>query len=89
MIPLMKESGGPVWFGVIWTLLAVSGALIGAYNLFSEEGIATDEFSYTSERLPRTKGIQSRLRELNELKAQGLISDAEYQSKRSELLGKI
>jgi hypothetical protein len=89
IIPGMKESGGPIWFGGLWTLLAGTGALIGAYNLFSEEGIATEEFSYTSETSRSNPSIESRLMRLNELKHKGLISNHEYESKRSELLNQL
>jgi hypothetical protein len=99
IIPSMKEAGGPVWFGVIWTLLAASGTLMAAFNLFSEEGIATEEFSYTSEQQTpkppaRTtpapqRSIQTRLKDLEALKAQGLVNESEYTSKRAELLQQI
>jgi hypothetical protein len=91
IIPLMREDDGPVWFGVIWTLLALVGAVTSAYNFFSEEGIATEEFSYTSEgqtQIPE-RSIEIRLRELKKLKEQGLIRADEYESKRSDLLNQI
>ena len=89
ILPQVEESGGPMWFGGLWTLLAAVGAVMGAYNFFSEEGIATEEFSVTSDPQSSTRSIQGRLKELNELKEQGLISSLEYESKRSELLNQI
>jgi len=89
VIPAMKENGGPLWFGGLWTLLAATGGLIGAYNFFSEEGIATEEFSYTSEPKTSNPSIESRLSKLNELKEKGLINAHEYELKRSELLNQI
>lgn len=89
VIPAIKENGGPMWFGGLWTLLAATGGFMGAYNFFSEEGIATEEFSYTPETPKSEPSIESRLRKLDELKSKKLINDHEYESKRSELLNQL
>ena len=89
IIPAIKENGGPMWLGVLWTLLTAAGSIVGAYNLFSEEGIATDEFSYTSEPQTPDRSTKDRLGELKELKESGLISTEEYESKRSHLLNRL
>jgi len=89
IIPTIEREGGPMWFGVLWTILAGVGALTGAYNFFSEEGIATDEFSYTSEPQTPVRSTKDRLGELKELKESGLISTDEYESKRSQLLSRL
>lgn len=89
IIPSIEKEGGPMWFGVLWTLLAGIGALTGAYNFFSEEGIATEEFSYTSKPLTPKRSAKARLEELKELKESGLISADEYETKRSQLLNQL
>ncbi|MDQ8196466.1 SHOCT domain-containing protein [Coraliomargarita sp. SDUM461004] len=89
IIPMIEKEGGPMWIGVLWTFGTAIGAVFGAYNFFSEEGIATEEFSYTSETPKSEPSIESRLRKLDELKSKKLINDHEYESKRSELLNQL
>jgi hypothetical protein len=91
IIPIMAKINGPVWFGLIWTFVALAGAIIGAINLFSDEGIPTEEFSFTSDSKdssqPRT--AEQRLKDINDLRDKGLITEEEYKTKRAELLKEI
>ena len=89
IIPLLAKEGGPMWFGALWTLIAVIGGLIGAYNFFSEDGIAVQELSYTSKPQTPYRSMESRLEELKQLKDKGLIDAHEYETKRSELLNHL
>lgn len=93
LIPKMEETHGPVWFGVLWTFAALVGAVIGAINLFSDEGIPTEEFSFTSEASdvskPQPRTTEQRLKEIADLKDKGLITEEEYRTKRAELLKEI
>ncbi len=87
----MAKSNGPVWFGVIWTLAALGGAIFGAINCFSDEGIPTEEFSYRSETGDhnQVRTHENRLREISDLREKGLISEEEYKQKKAELLKEI
>jgi hypothetical protein len=95
LIPQMNQTDGPVWFGALWTGMAIVGAIVGAINLFSEEGIPTEEFSYTSkpdnkpEQTSVHRSTESRLNEINKLRDNHLISEEEYKAKRSKILNDI
>ncbi len=75
-------------FGVFWTLVAVAITVFNAINVFSESGVAgteiiEDDGPLGAEQLP----FDERLRRLEQLRKDGLVSDEEYQRKRAELLG--
>lgn len=82
-------------FGVFWTLCAVAITGFQAYSFFSPSGGATWEVDIDSEGNgpmdhPSTSEIrddfETRLRKLNRLKEEGLISEEEFQRKREEIL---
>lgn len=91
IIPQITKHDGPVWFGVIWTLGALGGAIFGAINAFSDEGIPTEEFSYRSETGDhnQVRTYENRLREISDLRDKGLISEEDYNQKKAELLKEI
>ena len=71
-------------FGVIWTLFAAAIAGMHAYNFFSNRGVASWEIDVNS-----TSGendFEARLRKLNRLKGDGLISEVEFEKKRTEIM---
>ena len=89
-------------FGVLWTGVAVAITVINYKNGFSEEGVATheiviDETMDEMERNRSTVGdnrktesvgddIEVKLKKLNSLYEQGLITATEIEAKRKELL---
>lgn len=89
-------------FGVLWTGVAVAITVINYKNGFSEEGVATheiviDETMDEMERNRSTVGdnrktesvgddIEVKLKKLNSLYEQGLITATEFEAKRKELL---
>ncbi|MDF7807551.1 hypothetical protein P4E94_08895 [Pontiellaceae bacterium B12219] len=97
LIPtISKDNDGPVWFGLLWTGGALLGAIFGAINLFTDEGIPTEEFSYTTtldddkqQPVPGYRSVESRLNEIKKLKDKNLISHEEYEIKRSKILNEI
>jgi hypothetical protein len=77
-------------FGIVWTLFALIGAGTSAYNFFSEDGISTYEINVESDNEYRpTKpedDFETKLRKLNSLKEEGLLTEEEYQKKRAEII---
>lgn len=81
-------------FGVFWTLIAVCITAYQAYNFFGEKGVSSweididnglnDEFSI--HRTSAKDDFETRLRKLNRLREDGLITEEEFQRKREEIL---
>jgi hypothetical protein len=75
-------------FGIFWTLVAAAITVFNAVNAFSDKGIATTEIvadrgdPSPAEEVP----FDERLRRLQQLKADGLITEDEFQAKRTEML---
>jgi hypothetical protein len=78
-------------FGIVWTLVAVAIVAFNAVNVFSRRGIAGTEIDTDGEHLPSSGGeplpFDERLRRLEKLRADGLVSAGEYERKRAELMG--
>ncbi len=81
-------------FGVFWTLMAVAITGVQAYNFFGDKGVASWEIDIdngtdtetNSQSKPINDDFEIRLRKLNRLKEDGLITDEEFQKKREEIL---
>jgi hypothetical protein len=81
-------------FGVVWTLFALIGVGSSAYNFFSEEGLSSYEINVESDHRDEYQYQQSKpeddfetkLRKLNRLKEDGLLTEEEYQKKRTEII---
>lgn len=75
-------------FGVIWTLVAVGITIMHGYNVFSEKGISTYEMDIETVDSTEGKGndFENRMRQLNALKEDGLITEAEFEAKRKAIL---
>lgn len=81
-------------FGLFWTLIAFGIAGFQAYNFFRDKGAATWEIDIDTAVNQETKNqstyesvdFEARLRKLNRLKEDGLISEEEFQEKREEIL---
>ncbi|MBF4694218.1 SHOCT domain-containing protein [Fusibacter ferrireducens] len=75
-------------FGVIWTLAALGITIMHAYNVFSEKGISTFEMDIETmdSQAPKSEDFETRMRQLNALKEDGLISEAEFEAKRKTIL---
>jgi len=67
-------------FGVFWTAVAGIIAAFYAYNLFSARGVSAYEVDVASP--------EDDLRKLAQLRQDGLLSEAEYQQKRAELMAR-
>lgn len=80
-------------FGVFWTLGAVVITIFHAVNLFSATGVAHEVVDFETnagETAPSaTESIEQRLEKLDDLRANGLINETEYQEQRKRILGDI
>lgn len=72
-------------FGLIWTLFAVVIVGLHAYNFFSKRGVASWEIDVGS-AANRGGDFEERLRKLNKLKEDGLITENEFEKKRTEIM---
>jgi hypothetical protein len=75
-------------FFLLW--IAVGVVIVGYHlvNAFTGRAPAT-KIIESEDELPEAKPVSERLRELDELKRQNLVSDEEYQTKRKEILKDI
>lgn len=81
-------------FGVFWTLIAIGITGYHAYNFFGEKGVASWEIDIDNGFKEVDKGFREenngdfeiRLRKLNRLKEEGLITEEEFRKKREEIL---
>jgi hypothetical protein len=75
--------------GIIWTLIAAVIAIFHAINIFSSAGIPTTEIVADANQfaLQPPSAFDERLRRLQRLKDDGLISDDEFRAKRAEIMG--
>lgn len=78
-------------FGLVWTLAAAAMTVFHAVNAFSDRGIATTEIDVDglTSKLPSPKpklDFDERLRKLEALRSDGLISETEYQEKRRQMM---
>jgi len=85
VIPMISKHNGPVWFGVLWTLAAFAGTIMGAINAFSDKGIPTVEIVVPEDEA-KTKSTEDRLRELDELLQKKVINYQEYSDTRKRIL---
>jgi hypothetical protein len=77
-------------FGVFWTVLALAGTITSFYNAFSERGIASEIIEVDEDGIDApARSVESRLRKLNDLRAKGLVTEAEHQRRREEILREL
>ena len=71
-------------FGLVWTAVAVAITLYHAYNFFSGRGVSAYEVNVDSP--DNVDDLDASLRKLANLKADGLLSEQEYEQKRAEIV---
>ncbi|XTP35522.1 SHOCT domain-containing protein [Mycobacterium sp. TJFP1] len=80
-------------FGVLWTLVALGITVYSAINVFTARGVAQEVVEFDSPTqwhgAPRGESIEARLRELEELRGRGVLSEAEYQQQRNRILTEL
>src|SRR5262245_56640643 len=82
----LGERFGP--FGLIWTIGAVGITLYSAWNAFSPRGVATQVIDIDGNLKPKPTTANS-LNDLDTLRQRGLVTDAEYERKRAEILNEL
>lgn len=85
IVPKMKALGSSLWpalFLGVWTLGAFGAALYHAANVFRRDGLALETIQ-TGET-----GFDS-LAELKKLHNEGLITQAEFDTKKAEILRRL
>ena len=87
VLPMTSEHDGPVWFAVVWIVMALIGTIAGAVNAFSDKGIPTEEIVMDDDSPSLSpRSTESRLLELEDMRKKGLVSDAEFQQTRERIL---
>lgn len=81
-------------FGVFWTLIALGITCSQAYSFFSNKGVASWEMDIETDKEPdkiiptTSDDFEVKLRKLNKLKEDGLITEEEFQKKREEIMNR-
>lgn len=76
------------WFGILWTLLAAVITVANAYTAFGGKyGRSQIEIEDADE--PRASDAQERLETLRTLYDRRLITEAEYEKKRAEIIERL
>ena len=87
----VMPSLGP--FGIVWTLFAVIITVVNGINAFTDKGIASHEITvddgYNQNNMDNRKTPEERLKELQSLYEEGMITAEEYQKKRDDILKDI
>ncbi len=75
-------------FGIIWTSMAIFNTYRAYKNGFTEKGLAIYEIDSYSNDNKNEHDFEEKLRKIEKLKEDGLISEYEYNQKRSEIMKK-
>lgn len=75
-------------FGIFWTIMAMVIAGMHAYNYFSDKGVASWEMDVEAspQVSNREEDFETKLRKLNRLKEDGLITESEFEKKRADIM---
>ena len=79
-------------FGILWTAVAAFTTFANFKNAFTEEGMPTKEIIVddgTFAQLEEPNSIEERLKKVESLYQQGLITRDEYDQKRKELIDEL
>lgn len=79
-------------FGIFWTLIAVGITIFNFYQAFGKRYIGPEisiEEEGAPSEVPSGNDAAARLRQLQSLYDQGLITDEEFEAKRQEILGDL
>jgi hypothetical protein len=76
-------------FGVLWTLVVSGITIAHLYNAFSSRGISTEIIEVPSEESLKNVDPEARLRKLDDLRSKSLITPAEYEERRDNILKQL
>jgi hypothetical protein len=100
MLSSVSTGPGMSAFLLLWVLVTGAGAIYYGYDLVSDRGVSEWEIHATDRpwpppvpredrsatSVPNAGAFDERLRRLEGLRADGLITEAEYERKRTEIL---
>ncbi len=94
LLPMFGSAGGGAGgaFALLWVIVAFGMAAFYGYNALSERGASLVDLDEPTRSPPSgpshlpSADFEARLRKLDALRRDGLITDSEYQAKRSEIL---
>jgi len=73
-------------FGIAWTAIAIYNTYRAYQNGFTEEGDAIYEINYSEGNIGQGYDFEEKLRKIERLRREGLITEDEYNQKRSEVM---
>ena len=75
-------------FALVWFFICAATIVIGLVNMFSKRGIPTDEIVTEDDEIKPNEqpDVEERLRRLVRLHDEHLITDEEFERKRTEIL---
>ena len=79
-------------FGIFWTLVAVGITIFNFYQAFGKRYIGPEiriEDEELQDGIPAENPSAARLRQLQSLYDQGLVTEEEYEAKRQEILQEL
>jgi len=92
-IAFFTKTGAPpapvAMFLVVWVLVLIGIIVYHVVNATRPGGVPTKIFESSDDGAVESKSIAARLEELESLRSQQLVSDAEYEAKRREILGEL
>ncbi|XZF76822.1 SHOCT domain-containing protein [Bacillus sp. AL-1R] len=75
-------------FGLIWTGVALMITIINGYNVFSDRGISNDKVNVEEYIMSEKLDFEVKLRKLNKLKNDGVITDIEFQKQKEKIFNR-
>lgn len=75
-------------FGIAWTLVALVITVMNGVNAFSDKGVPIYEVNMSGDEPAKDIDFAGQLRNLKELKDDGIITETEYNIKKEEILSK-
>ena len=80
-------------FGILWTLIAVGSTVMSFYQAFGKKyvgpEIRIEDEDAPPASPPSAPSVSERLEQLESLRADGLITQEEFQAKREEILKEL
>ena len=92
-IGFFTQTGAPpapvAMFMAVWVLALIGIIIYHVVNATRPGGVPTKIFESREDGAVESKSIAARLEELESLRSRQLVSDAEYETKRREILGEL
>lgn len=73
-------------FGIFWTLIAFLIFASSVYNVINKKGLPSWNAEIEDNKIELNEDFEMKLRKLNRLKEDGLITEEEFQIKREEIM---